>query len=113
MAKKTAKVATKKKAAEIVNYELMLIVRPLVPEDIRNKLLDGIASIVNKEEGGKFELKDSWGKRHLAYRIKGHDEGYYLIYNLALPTSAMQKLKQALRLMPDIIRFIAIKDSEL
>lgn len=111
MAKKSESAAGKQ-VVQTVSYELMLIVRPLVPEEIRNKLLDSIAAIVAKS-GGVFELKDSWGKRHLAYKIKGHDEGYYLIYRVELPTNAMEKLKQAMRLMPDIVRFIVIKESEL
>jgi small subunit ribosomal protein S6 len=93
-------------------YELMVILKPLLPEDVRNKLLAGMTDVITKLDG-KIELKDSWGKRHMAYKIKGHEEGYYIVYKVELPAGAAFKVQQEMKLMSDILRFVLLDESEL
>jgi small subunit ribosomal protein S6 len=113
--KRVAKAKGKK--PEVVNvmenYEFMVILKPLLPEDVRGKLMKSMSDLV-ASLNGTLEIKDNnWGKKHLAYKIKGHEEGYYVLYKMVLAPSAVINFKSALRLMPDVLRFIILKESEL
>ena len=92
-------------------YELMIILKPLLPEDIRAGIQKKIEKLVTKGKG-KITATDAWGKRHLAYPIKKHDEGYYLIYKLSLEANLSDKFQGDLKLMNDILRFILIKQDK-
>jgi ribosomal protein S6 len=45
----------------------------------------------------------------LAYNIKKHEEGYYIVYKLNLDPSHSDVFQKELKLMNDILRFILIK----
>jgi len=92
----------------IMKYEFMVVLKPFLPEDVRVKLQSDIKNIFEKN-GAKFEKEDLWGKRHLAYSIKGHEEGYYILYDLTLPKGGVDKINTDLRLISDILRYILIK----
>lgn len=95
----------------INNYELMVILKPLLPEDIRSGIQKRIEKYV-KEAKGEIANTDVWGKRHLAYPIKKHDEGYYIVYKLSLGADFSDKFQGELKLMNDILRFILIKQDK-
>jgi ribosomal protein S6 len=46
-------------------YELMVILKPLLPQDIRAKIETKLKKIL-KEGNGKILSEDVWGKKHLA-----------------------------------------------
>lgn len=92
----------------INKYELMVILKPLLPEDIRSGIQKRIEKYV-KENNGEISATDVWGKRHLAYPIKKHEEGYYIVYNLTLNSESSDKFQRELKLMNDILRFILVK----
>lgn len=86
----------------------MVILKPLLPEDIRSGIQKRIEKYV-KEAHGEIIASDVWGKRHLAYAIKKHDEGYYLVYQLKLQADSSDKFQAELKLLSDILRFMLVK----
>lgn len=100
------------KQVTIESYELMLILKPLLPEDIRKKTLDTIKSLI-ESNGGSYKSEDVWGKKHLAYKIKSHEEGYYIVYRINMSVSFANTLGSELKLMPDVLRHLLIKENEL
>ncbi|MCA9383316.1 30S ribosomal protein S6 [Candidatus Dojkabacteria bacterium] len=94
-----------------MDYEMMVILKPLLPEDIRAGVLKRINTLV-KEHKGSIKSEDVWGKRHLAYPIKNHEEGYYIVYNLELESDQVQDLQRELKLISDILRFLLIKQEK-
>ena len=89
-------------------YELMLILKPSLPENVRVSILSKIDSIIS-DGGLSLARQDNWGKRYLSYPIKKHNEGYYIIYDLEsnskFATENIVKINKALRIISDIIRF--------
>lgn len=93
-------------------YELMVILKPMLPEDIRAGIEKRIKGIIEKNQG-KLESSDVWGKKHLAYEINKHEEGYYIVYSLSLPTSAVDEVESEIKLINDILRFsMSRKDNQ-
>ncbi|MBU0975868.1 MAG: 30S ribosomal protein S6 [Patescibacteria group bacterium] len=89
-------------------YEFLAIIKPFLPEDVREGLVAKLKKTF-ENAGGKIEKEDIWGKRHLAYKIKGHEEGYYLVYDLELPAGKMDAIKKELNLEMDLLRFMFTK----
>lgn len=85
----------------------MVILKPLLPEDIRAIIQKKLDKLV-KDSKGTINSTDSWGKRHLAYPIKKHEEGYYIVYQLTLDSDRVDNFQKELKLMNDILRFLLI-----
>jgi len=93
-------------------YELPVLVKPLLPDDIKGKVVAKMEEIV-KNLNGTLETKEVWGKKHLAYPIKKHQEGYYIFFTLELDPANIGELQKSLRLMNDVLRFMLIKEDKL
>ncbi len=89
-------------------YELMVILKPLLPEDIRSGIEKRLETLIKKMKGS-IKDTDVWGKRHLAYKIDNHEEGYYIVYDLELDPSKVKEMNEEIKLFNDIIRFILIR----
>ena len=92
-------------------YEMMVIFKPLLPDDIRQEVHSDITNLCKKLEG-KVEDTDIWGKRYLAYKISVHQEGYYILYTLSLPSSAISEFKKQIDLKQEIIRYLLVNIDE-
>lgn len=102
MAKKATAVK-RKVETEVKLYELMLILDPNLREsEIKKKLKDTEEMI--EKAGGKVVHQDFWGKRPMAYRLKGHREGVYVVYNLELPNSYIKELREHFRIEKELLR---------
>lgn len=88
-----------------MKYELMLIMKPMLTEDIRANVLKKIEDNITKSKG-KVLNQDLWGKRHLAYLIDGNEEGYYVVYNFELDKSKISQLDNELKFQNDILRYL-------
>jgi len=90
----------------------MLIIKPLLPEDIKSKILKRVEKLVS-EASGEVKDVDVWGKRHLAYKIKSHEEGYYVVMQLKLDTKKTKEFERELKLQGDVLRFILVRSENL
>lgn len=103
----TSSVLDEKEEIGLKTYEVMLLWNPNILETkIKDKFKEFEEFV--KHGGGKVVMSDVWGKQKLAYRIKSHQEGLYVIYDLELPTSFIKELNEHLRIDPELIRYIII-----
>mgnify|MGYP001763716514 FL=1 len=65
------------------HYELMVILDPNLDERTVAPSLDTFLNVV-RNDGGKVDGVDIWGKRRLAYEIAKHSEGIYAVIDLSL-----------------------------
>jgi small subunit ribosomal protein S6 len=90
------------------SYELVYIIQPQL-DDEGVKAVDGRISRAIGGEDGTIASTDYWGKRRLAYPIKGHFEGHYILHNLSMPPAAVQNIERQLRLSENVIRFLFVR----
>ena len=95
-----------------MKYELMLLLKPLTNEDIRDKVLTKVEKIL-RSLNGTLKIKDVIGKRLLAYKIKNYKEGYYVLCNIDLSSKKTMEFRKELKLTQDIIRFLLIQEEKL
>jgi small subunit ribosomal protein S6 len=95
-------------ASKNVDYEVMVIFKPLLPDDVRKSSHNAIVDLA-KELGGEITDADVWGKRYLAYPIKNHDEGYYIVYQMELAPDAVEDFRKRVNDISEILRFMVTK----
>jgi small subunit ribosomal protein S6 len=86
-------------------YELIVALKPLLPDDVRKELHQEFVNMVT-DNGGEMLDVDVWGKRYLAYKISGHNEGYYIIYTFTLGSSFIAEFRRQLELKQDVLRYM-------
>ncbi len=92
-------------------YELMVIIKPSLPENVRMGVETKIIEILENGDG-KVSKTDSWGKKHLAYPINKQNEGYYIVYNFETISDEIKAIEKALKSNKDILRFLLVKADE-
>jgi small subunit ribosomal protein S6 len=89
----------------------MYILDPNLDEDASGALMGKIEDLMTKE-GVEVEKTEPWGKRRLAYAIKGHWEGNYILSYLKADPSAISEMERRLRVTDGILRFLTVRMDE-
>ena len=84
-------------------YELVCIIQPDLDETAFNGVLDKVKGWVS-ESGGSVDKVDVWGRRKMAYVIRKHKEGQYVLLNVTLNPAATSELERNLRFQESVIR---------
>jgi small subunit ribosomal protein S6 len=90
------------------DYELVLVVSPDVPEDALEAALNNVDQFITGK-GGVIAEKEPWGKRKLAFPIKRHLEGNYVLTRCRMKPAWARELDANLNISEDIIRHLLIK----
>ena len=85
-------------------YELVVLYHPDLEVDM-TKATSKVAKII-ADAKGKIVKQDDWGRKKLAYPIKGEKFAIYSIYALELPGAAPKKINDALNITNEVIRFL-------
>lgn len=91
----------------MTQYEIAVLYDPGLEVDL-SKAEDRVKKIVT-DNGGKINATDNWGKRKLAYKIKGNEHAIYVFYTAELPPEAVQKVESTLNITDEVIRFLITK----
>lgn len=86
-------------------YELVVLFKPLLFEDLKNGAISKINSFISKAKGNMTET-DNIGKKLLAYPIKDFKEGYYVEYSVEIDSAKAKELERELNLEQDVLRFL-------
>ena len=89
-------------------YELMLVLRPDVPDDRSQAVIDRTTrSIVTA--GGQIVKVAPWGRRRLAYPIDRQREGSYHIVLFDAPAELITELERGLTITEELLRHLITK----
>ena len=75
------------------NYELVLIITPELDEEATNELIERVKNTIESTEGKVLKV-DEWGSKRLAYPIRRHTDGYYVLYIFESQPDAISQIKQ-------------------
>ena|SRR3989442_15382937 len=96
-------------------YEILFIIRPDVPEEEIDGIVEPLKSVVTSA-GGNVDKVDRWGKRRLAYRVHKQREGYYVLlqFSTGKASETVKELERRLRVSDTVIKFLTVRiDQEL
>jgi small subunit ribosomal protein S6 len=85
------------------NYELVCIIHPDLDENAFKALVEKVSTWVT-EAGGTVDKVDVWGRRRMAYIIRKHREGQYVVMNIGLPAAATAELERNIRFQESVLR---------
>ena len=89
-------------------YELLYVVSPRLTADEVDSTIGRIQGLI-EGAGGEVMLTDNWGRRRLAYPIKHHFEGTYVLKHLKLPPDRTAEFEGALQINEDILRHLFMR----
>ena len=90
-------------------YELMLVIRPDVPDDRSQAVIDRTTRQITAS-GGQIIKVAPWGRRRLAYPIDRYREGSYHIILFAAPPDALTELEHSLLITEEVLRHLVTRD---
>ncbi|HHY38933.1 MAG TPA: 30S ribosomal protein S6 [Clostridia bacterium] len=91
-------------------YELMFIVKPELGDEAVDAIMQRVQDIV-KSEGGNVDEIRKWGKRRLAYEIKGYRDGLYILAKFTADPPVVRELDRQLKITDEVIRFMICRAS--
>lgn len=84
----------------------------LYPCGLSQKEEENILSEVEQlfsEAGGSRKAKDVWGRRGLAYPIRSHKEGNFVVYHYHIDPAKIEELDRSLRILRGVLRHLIVK----
>jgi len=93
----------KTKSSELPHYELLYIISNKFSEDEVAPIVEKIKALIS-ESKGTINHTENWGKKHLAYPIKGFSYGYYNLVEFDMDGASMTKVDRTLRMSSDVLR---------
>jgi len=94
-------------ARPLTQYETLLIAEPSFEKEQADDFIKKFESTVVKH-GGKFTKSTDWGKRKLAYEIKKHPDGYYLLIDFEGSGDCVRKVEGYLNLQSTVLRHCTV-----
>jgi len=86
-------------------YELMIVLRPDVPDDRSQAVIDRTTRQI-VAGGGQIVKVAPWGRRRLAYPIDRHREGSYHIVVFEAPAELVAELERGLLITEELLRHL-------
>lgn len=93
-------------------YETVFIIDPNIESEDIEKVIEDTQNLISGS-GGTVIRVDKWGKKRLAYEVKGNRDGYYVLVNFEAEPQFVQRLGRYYGLTEEIIKYMTLKAEEL
>lgn len=92
-------------------YEIMYIVNASLEDAAREKVMNGLHSIITDHEGS-IDQVDEWGVKEFAYEIKHMKKGYYVVINVTANNEGIYEFERKARINHNIVRYMVVKTQD-
>ena len=90
-------------------YEAIFILAPTLDEEQTQTIIDSLSQAA-EERGAEVANVDRWGRRRLAFPVKKHKDGQFVIFTLRADSNdAVRELERRFKVSDSIIRFLTIR----
>ncbi len=89
-------------------YEVIFIIRADVPEAELDSLVEGFQQVV-VSTGSTLAKVEKWGKRPLAYRVRGQREGFYVLFEVHGSGDTVRELERRLKVTEPVIKYLSVR----
>ena len=94
-------------------YEILFIADPNLGDPEVDALAAQVQGYVEKD-GGRLQKMEKWGKKRLAYAVRRHREGHYVLLVVEGAGPMVKEVERRLKVTDGIIRFLTVRvDEEL
>lgn len=88
-------------------YEALYIIQHETNENDVQTIAQEVETLIT-EAGGAIVRSEVWGKRRLAFEVKGQNEGIYVLVRFEADPGFNLKLESHFRLNESIVRFLVV-----
>ncbi len=88
-------------------YETLLVLNPELPEAQTRETIDRARRVLS-EAGAEDDQAQEWGMRDLAYEIRKHRRGYYVLLEYKASPEMVTELERNLKIADEVLRFISV-----
>ncbi len=92
-------------------YELVMVLDPTLEEEQVEAIVGQVRAFVEGRDGEVLKV-DRWGRRRLAYPIKRHRDGIYVLTQFRLDSGQANQLNRQLDLSEQVIRHLLVRADE-
>jgi small subunit ribosomal protein S6 len=89
-------------------YETLFIITPDSSDDELKTIFEKFQAVVTNRKGQMLSYEEQ-GKKKLAYDIKKHGKGYYVLMNYLGPADIVAEVERNLRLDERILAYLTVK----
>ena len=93
------------------DYELVVILSPELAEEDIPAAIDRLSRLI-VDRGGELKDVNRWGRRKLAYPIKNHLEGNYLVTQVSLDPGRTSDLEAGLHISEEVLRHLLLRTGD-
>lgn len=93
-------------------YETIFIINPNIESQDIEKVIEDTQNLISGS-GGTVIRVDKWGKKRLAYEVKGNRDGYYVLVNFEAEPQFVQRLGRYYGLTEEIIKHMTLRAEDL
>ncbi|MHB1192521.1 MAG: 30S ribosomal protein S6 [Longimicrobiales bacterium] len=88
-------------------YEVVYILDPALDEGAVTAKLEKFHALA-VASGGEVTAVDHWGNRQLAYPLRRHQSGYYVVAQFSAVADALPEFERLLRLDDEVLRYLLV-----
>lgn len=92
-------------------YETIFIIDPGVESEDVESIIEDVQNLISGS-GGEVAKVDRWGKKRLAYEVKGNRDGFYVLINFEADPQFVQRLARYYGLTEQIIKYMTVRPSK-
>ena len=92
-------------------YEVVYIFDSALEETAINERLARFHALI-QQPGAEPPQVSHWGKRTLAYPIRNHETGYYVVAKFDAAGTALPEFERAIKLDEGVLRFLVVADDK-
>ena len=85
------------------DYEIVYIFDSALDRTVIDQKLERFNQLA-----GEVTAVEHWGKRQLAYPIRKHDNGYYVVAQLRTVPASLPEFERAIKLDEDVLRYLVV-----
>lgn len=89
-------------------YEILFIADPNLGETEVDTLTEQVQGFVEKD-GGKVQNVEKWGKKRLAYEVRRHRDGYYVLIVAESTGPLVKEVERRLKVTDGVIRYLTVR----
>lgn len=93
-------------------YETIFIIDPNVESENVEVIIEDVQNFIS-DSGGEITKVDRWGKKRLAYEVKGNRDGYYVLTSFEADPQFIQRLGRYYGLAEQIIKYMTVRAGRL
>jgi small subunit ribosomal protein S6 len=90
------------------DYEVVFIFDSALDRTVIDQKLERFNELAIAGNGGEIVAVEHWGKRQLAYPIKKHDNGYYVVVQFNTHPDALPEFERAIKLDEQVLRHLVV-----